>query len=277
MPLASRVARSSTWRSGNGRQIRSSWTPTVTGSIGMLPDASCGASPAQPESSRRIGPLRRRSCLIVHPLTDEPWGVRRFLVRDPRRQRDQHRQPPRRVAPLWRFPLFATERARRSADRRRPAIRRGQYGRVVQGDGGCGIGDHGWRGRCGVSLEGPVLRVATDANLDPISGVMRGVGARAVPGVLRRAPDGRAAAVHVAHVDPILVADGTYFVHEAGGGIVACGGWSRRGRLYAGSHDQEGDDRLLDPANEAAHIRAMLRTPRLDSAGARPGDPRSRA
>jgi uncharacterized glyoxalase superfamily protein PhnB len=24
-----------------------------------------------------------RGCEIVHPLTDEPWGVRRFLVREP--------------------------------------------------------------------------------------------------------------------------------------------------------------------------------------------------
>ena len=26
---------------------------------------------------------RRIGCDIVHPLTDEPWGVRRFFVRDP--------------------------------------------------------------------------------------------------------------------------------------------------------------------------------------------------
>jgi len=26
---------------------------------------------------------RARDCEIVHPLTDEPWGVRRFLVRAP--------------------------------------------------------------------------------------------------------------------------------------------------------------------------------------------------
>jgi predicted enzyme related to lactoylglutathione lyase len=25
----------------------------------------------------------RMGCEIVHPLTDEPWGVRRFFVRDP--------------------------------------------------------------------------------------------------------------------------------------------------------------------------------------------------
>lgn len=66
------------------------------------------------------------------------------------------------------------------------------------------------------------------------------------------------AAVHIAHVDEGLVRDGTYFVHEIGGEIVACGGWSRRGKLFTGSADQEGQDRLLDPAVEAAHVRAMF-------------------
>jgi uncharacterized glyoxalase superfamily protein PhnB len=26
---------------------------------------------------------QRMGCEILHPLTDEPWGVRRFFVRDP--------------------------------------------------------------------------------------------------------------------------------------------------------------------------------------------------
>ena len=43
---------------------------------------------------------QRRGYEIVHPLTDEPWGIRRFFVRDPGRERDQHRQPPRRVSRL---------------------------------------------------------------------------------------------------------------------------------------------------------------------------------
>jgi hypothetical protein len=30
--------------------------------------------------------------------------------------------------------------------------------------------------------------------------------------------------VYVAHVDATLVGDGTYFVHEVGGEIIACGG-----------------------------------------------------
>ena len=34
-------------------------------------------------------PRRRRRAEIVHPLRDEPWGVRRFFVRDPTRDRRQ--------------------------------------------------------------------------------------------------------------------------------------------------------------------------------------------
>ena len=66
------------------------------------------------------------------------------------------------------------------------------------------------------------------------------------------------AAIHIAHLDERLVADGTYFVHEADGEIVACGGWSRRNRLFAGEGEGEDDDRLLDPATEPARVRAMF-------------------
>ena len=117
-------------------------------------------------------------------------------------------------------------------------------------------------GRVGVRVSdvAPVLRVATAADLDVVAAVMRA-------SVLELFPqfyDDRqtaSAAVYVAHVDRTLVADGTYFVCVVGGEIVACGGWSRRGRLYTGSGDQDGDDRLLDPRSEAAHIRAMFVRP----------------
>jgi GNAT superfamily N-acetyltransferase len=66
------------------------------------------------------------------------------------------------------------------------------------------------------------------------------------------------AAVHIGHLDMTLVEDGTYFVHEAGGEIVACGGWSRRDKLYTGSGDADSDARLLDPAREPARVRAMF-------------------
>jgi GNAT superfamily N-acetyltransferase len=66
------------------------------------------------------------------------------------------------------------------------------------------------------------------------------------------------AVVHIAQLDLSLIEDGTYFVHEADGEIVACGGWSRRARLYAGAGEAHGDARLLDPASEPARVRAMF-------------------
>jgi GNAT superfamily N-acetyltransferase len=66
------------------------------------------------------------------------------------------------------------------------------------------------------------------------------------------------AAVYVAHLDRTLIEDGTYFVHEVGDEIVACGGWSRRGKLYSGSGDDADDARLLDPGTEPARVRAMF-------------------
>ena len=68
----------------------------------------------------------------------------------------------------------------------------------------------------------------------------------------------RSASVHIAHLDTSLIDDGTYFVHEADGEIVACGGWSKRDRLYTGSGDGADDGRLLDPAAEPARVRAMF-------------------
>lgn len=63
---------------------------------------------------------------------------------------------------------------------------------------------------------------------------------------------------YIAEVDPMLLEDGTYFVLEADGEIVACGGWSRRDRLYTGSGDADEDARLLDPKTEPARVRAMF-------------------
>ncbi len=59
-------------------------------------------------------------------------------------------------------------------------------------------------------------------------------------------------------IDRQLIEDGTYFVHEVAGEIVACGGWSRRHKLFTGSGDAADDDRLLDPGTEPARVRAMF-------------------
>jgi GNAT superfamily N-acetyltransferase len=62
----------------------------------------------------------------------------------------------------------------------------------------------------------------------------------------------------IGHLDLQLIEDGTYFVHEADGEIVACGGWSRRNKLFAGRGHADDDNRLLDPATEPARVRAMF-------------------
>jgi GNAT superfamily N-acetyltransferase len=69
------------------------------------------------------------------------------------------------------------------------------------------------------------------------------------------------AVVHVAEVDPLLLADGTYFILEHDGEAVACGGWTRRHRLYTGSGTSPDDGRILDPATEPAKVRAMFVRP----------------
>jgi GNAT superfamily N-acetyltransferase len=72
--------------------------------------------------------------------------------------------------------------------------------------------------------------------------------------------------VRVSHtvmgLDTQLIKDGTYFVVERGGRIAGCGGWSWRSTLYGG------DDSIvsrapeaLDPATDAARIRAMYTDP----------------
>jgi GNAT superfamily N-acetyltransferase len=103
----------------------------------------------------------------------------------------------------------------------------------------------------------PVLRVATLADADRIEVLMKESAAAIFPRWYDE--QGAASAVeHVAVVDRMLLEDGTYFVLEAGGEIVACGGWSRRDRLYTGSGDGGDDARLLDPATEPARVRAMF-------------------
>ena len=62
-------------------------------------------------------------------------------------------------------------------------------------------------------------------------------------------------------LDTQLIDDGTYFLVEADGELAGCGGWSRRATLY-GSDDTPGRSAaLLDPATDAARIRAMYTHP----------------
>ncbi len=64
-------------------------------------------------------------------------------------------------------------------------------------------------------------------------------------------------------VDTQLISDGTYFAAEgiAASGtalLVGCGGWSKRKTLYGGDQFAGREDSLLDPARDAAKIRAFF-------------------
>lgn len=104
---------------------------------------------------------------------------------------------------------------------------------------------------------GAVLRVATPDDAAALDALMKESAAALFP----RYYDERqtaSAVEYVSDVDRTLLEDGTYFVIEAGGEPVACGGWSRRDKLYTGSAEADGDARPLDPAIEPARVRAMF-------------------
>ncbi len=63
-------------------------------------------------------------------------------------------------------------------------------------------------------------------------------------------------------LDTQLIADETYFVVEVQQDnysiIVGCGGWSKRKTLFGGDHRAGREDALLNPAEDAAKIRAFF-------------------
>src|SRR2546426_12134520 len=92
----------------------------------------------------------------------------------------------------------------------------------------------------------PVLRVATTEDRNAIDALMKASTRDLFPAFYDERQTA-SSVEYIAHVDPVLIDDQTYFVLEAGAEIVACGGWSRRNKLFSGTSDQEGRDRLLDP------------------------------
>jgi len=62
-------------------------------------------------------------------------------------------------------------------------------------------------------------------------------------------------------LDTQLIDDKTYFVIEQAGALAGCGGWSRRATLYGGDRSPGRDAALLDPAKDAARVRAMYTHP----------------
>jgi len=62
-------------------------------------------------------------------------------------------------------------------------------------------------------------------------------------------------------VDTQLILDGSYFVADAAGKLIGCGGWSRRRTLFGGDANTDRDADELDPRVDAAKIRAFFVDP----------------
>lgn len=111
-----------------------------------------------------------------------------------------------------------------------------------------------------------MIRVAVRADLPEIERVMRAsmssLGAR-----FYDAQQLASAVRYIAVADSQLVDDRTYFVIEEEGRVIACGGWSARKKLFTGTSAQAATEGYLDPATDAARIRAMF----VDPAHARRG------
>jgi GNAT superfamily N-acetyltransferase len=103
----------------------------------------------------------------------------------------------------------------------------------------------------------PTVRLARDADLPALHALIP----LSVRGLSRGFySDGEieAAIEHVFGPDTQLIADGTYFVVEVAGEVVACGGWSKRQTLYGGDQAKAAVDPVVDPARDPARIRAFF-------------------
>jgi GNAT superfamily N-acetyltransferase len=102
-------------------------------------------------------------------------------------------------------------------------------------------------------------RLATRADLAALTALME----RAI-GELQRPfldPSQIASSRSIMGLDTQLIDDGTYFIVEQDGALAGCGGWSRRATLYGGDTTPGRDAARLDPAKDAARVRAMYTHP----------------
>jgi GNAT superfamily N-acetyltransferase len=132
-------------------------------------------------------------------------------------------------------------------------------------------------------VHGVTFRVAVAADSVAIEALMK-QSARELSRVFYAAAQIPSVERFIATLDLALVEDGTYFVGVASGSdapeasdgaaaavaaavtgdpgasarIVACGGWSRRDKLFTGVGAHAGGVRLLDPTREPARVRAMF-------------------
>jgi len=103
----------------------------------------------------------------------------------------------------------------------------------------------------------PLLRLARLDEADAVDALMKASTEELFPSFYD-AQQTASSVRYIASVDRTLIEDGSYFVFEINGELIACGGWSNRNKLYTGSDEAAEDSRLLNPMTEPAHVRAMF-------------------
>ncbi len=101
------------------------------------------------------------------------------------------------------------------------------------------------------------IRLAAESDLPALRELIP-LSARALSRGYYSAEQTESAIRYVFGPDSRLIADRTYFAAEEDGTLAGCGGWSRRRTLFGGDQMKAEEDPLLDPATEAARIRAFF-------------------
>jgi GNAT superfamily N-acetyltransferase len=102
-------------------------------------------------------------------------------------------------------------------------------------------------------------RVATRADIPRIRPLMD----RAIRELLKPylPPEGVEGSFEIMGLDTQLIDDASYFAIDDGAKLVGCGGWSARTTLFGGDHSAGRSAAMLDPAKDAARVRAMYTDP----------------
>jgi GNAT superfamily N-acetyltransferase len=102
-----------------------------------------------------------------------------------------------------------------------------------------------------------IVRLATFDDIPELNNLIQ-LSARGLSPVYYSDAQIESALKYIFGVDTQLITDGTYYIAEIDGCMAGCGGWSKRNTLFGGDQHKGPDDSLLDPAKDAARIRAFF-------------------
>jgi GNAT superfamily N-acetyltransferase len=108
-----------------------------------------------------------------------------------------------------------------------------------------------------VAVDGVVIRRAVEADVPSLHALIE-ASARGLQAGDYTQAEIEGALGHALGLDSQLVEDGTYFIAEVDGVMVASGGWSYRATLFGSDGMSGRAPENMDPAKDAAKIRAIF-------------------